>query len=647
MERKNFSALFLVVMILMLIPFLPAFIENALASHDVFAVPTTYAATHSTTEVADFISTGYVGQYGPNQMPVATDNFSPRVLGIASQRDNSPPPLYQAQEVGRSNSVLNLNSGQAVTVWVDFLNTGQSTWYNYGDNFVALNVANPTGRTSPFQHEFWNEYNYRPARLLQSQVNPGETGRFRFALQAPAATGIYLEEFHLVAENLTWIDGGYTSFNIGVGETVDRPPDYQAQEVERMQGGVIEVDPGVQMTFWVNFENTGLRTWYNDNDHFIAMNVTCPVARVSSFKHNYWNEYYYRPARLLQSRIYPGEIGTFKFALQIPNVEGYYTEKFSLVSENLVWLPGSEITIEFKVGDPQSEEVDYTIVNEPTVRIGLLNTKEVVQITADGGYNLINMNTNVSEAQPADAITEIEYSADAYWRIVPASSDTIIEVTSFENKPLWNSDLNDNTFRGVIEVRYSEETGEMWVINELGIESYLKGLAEVSNEQPEEYLKSLITAARSYVLWHKLNGGRHADNFYDINATTDQVYKGYGFEQRSIDPVLAVQNTIGIVITHPDAVTDINPQGIAIAAYSSGTDGRTRTWNEVWAGSGFPWLVSVTDPYGVLSNWNTLEGNHMVGMSAKGARGYATEEAKSYDWILQHYYTGVDVEKIY
>jgi len=187
----------------------------------------------------------------------------------------------------------------------------------------------------------------------------------------------------------------------------------------------------------------------------------------------------------------------------------------------------------------------------------------------------------------------------------------------------------------------------MWVINELPVDSYLKGLAEVTNEQPTEYLKTLITAARSYVVWHHLRGGKHADEYFDINSTTDQVYRGYGFERRSIDPVLAVQATAGLVITHPDAVTQLNPKGVALAPYSSGTDGRTRSWQEVWNSGGYPWILSVEDPYGIISNWNTLSGNHMVGLSAQGARGYATKEDKTFDWILKHYYTGVNVEKIY
>jgi SpoIID/LytB domain protein len=187
----------------------------------------------------------------------------------------------------------------------------------------------------------------------------------------------------------------------------------------------------------------------------------------------------------------------------------------------------------------------------------------------------------------------------------------------------------------------------MWAINELPLESYLKGLAEVSNGQPPEYLKALITSARSYILWHTLRGGKHPNEHFDINATTDQVYRGYGFEQRSIDPIAAVTASAGQVITHPDALSQLNPEGIIVAAYSSGTDGRTRSWQEVWNSGGFPWCLSVPDPYGIISNATTLTGNHMVGLSAQGARGFATKENKTFDWILKYYYTGVNITKLY
>ncbi len=646
MEKKSFTALFAVIMVMTLVPFVPSFIEEQFSQQEITAVirPTVTATQNNRViQISDYITAGYVGQYGP--VTTSTIAFTPQVLGISTSRIG-PPSSYRAREVDRSNSIININPGQAVTVWVDFLNTGTATWFNNGHHYLALNVTNPVGRSSVFQHDFWKK-NYQPARLLQKEVRPGAIGRFRFVLQAPKTTGIYKEEFNLVAENLTWVDGGYTSWTIGVGVKAPRPPDYQAQEKERSHGNTLNLRPGQGLTFWIDFENKGLKTWYSSGDHFIALNVTDPVGRVSLFKHDFWSEYYYRPTRLMQARIYPGEVGRFRFALQAPNVPGYYTEKFALVAENLTWIPGGEFTVNFKVGDPPATATETNTSNEPIVRIGLYNTSKSVDVTSNGTYDVINMTTGATNTKKANETTTINYSENAYWRLVPTNPQSIMTLVNFENRPVWNAALNDNTFRGNIEIRYSAKTRKMWVINELPVDDYLKGLAEVTNEQPAEYLKTLIIAARSYVIWHHLRGGKHADEYFDINSTTDQVYRGYGFEQRSIDPVLAVQATAGLVITHRNAVTQLNPRGVALAPYSSGTDGRTRSWQEVWDSGGYPWILSVNDPYGVIANWRTLEGNHMVGLSAQGARGYAINEGKTYDWILKHYYNGVNVEKIY
>ena len=645
MYNKNLSGLFAVVMILFLVPFLPAFVEQQLSgTPDVLGAETTHAATRQP-NIGEFISAGYVGQYGFLSLP-DNETSQPQVLGVSTER-SYPPGTYRAEEVSKIDDVINLNPGQGVTVWVDFLNTGTSTWYNDGEHFVAVNVSDPAGRSSAFQHEFWKEYYYRPGRLWQDEVRPGEVGRFRFALLAPQQPGTYREQFNLVAENLTWIDGGHFEFLIGVGERVKRPPAYRTQQVNRSHGGTLEVGPGQAFTFWIDFENTGLKNWYSGGEHFIALNVADPPGRVSPLKHDFWTEYYYRPTRLLQPRIYPGETGRFRFALRAPNVEGYYTETFALVAENLLWIPGGAFTIKFKVGNPASNSPPIVRAGEPNVRIGLYSTAEPVTVTANGAYAVTNVSTGKSSNKSAGQSTTVAYSENAYWRLVPKASTTIMEISSFENRPSWNRSLNDNTFRGAIEIRYSPKTGKLWVINELPLESYLGGLAEVVNGQPEEYLKTLMVAARSYALWHYVRGGKHPDEHFDINATTDQVYRGYGFEQRSTDPLQAVEATTGTAITHHDAVSELNPRGVALAPYSSGTDGRTRSWGEVWAGGGYAWLVSVADPYGVLPNWDTLAGNHMVGLSAQGARGYALNENKTYGWILKHYYTGVNVEKIY
>jgi peptidoglycan hydrolase-like amidase len=644
MEKKSITSLFAVMTLLLLIPFGLSLIEKRFYNSDnLTVIRSATAATANLKQIEDYIAAGYIGKYGLASSPPATSQ-NPYVLGVATTR--TATSIYEARETNRSAATINLKPGQAITVWVDFLNTGTTTWYNSKTNYLALAVTNPSTRKSPFWHIFWKN-NFQLAHLTQKQVRPGQTGRFRFAIQAPQQTGTYVEEYQLVKNDGKQIDGGYVRFLIGVGEKVVRPDNYQAAEIGRSNTGVISLKPGQGLTLWVDMQNTGLKTWYSKGQNFLALNVTNPAGRVSLFKHDFWKEYYYRPGRLQQSRVYPGQTGRFRFAIQAPAIPGYYSESFSLVAENLAWVTGGTFIFNFKVGDPTVATSPTVAAEEPIVRIGLYNSTEAVSVTANGPYNLIDGNTNTSTAKVANEISTVNYSDTAYWRFVPNSADTIVTVTSFNNQPSWNKTINDNTFRGNIEVRYSTTTKKMWIINELPVESYLRGLAEVTNGQPPEYLKSLISAARSYVIWHHLRGGKHVSEYFDINSTTDQVYRGYGFEQRSIDPLKAVQDSSGVVITHPDAISQINPKGVALAPYSSGTDGRTRSWQEVWDSGGYPWILSVADPYGIIPNYGTLSGNHMVGMSAQGARGFALKENKTYDWILKHYYTGANVEKIY
>lgn len=637
MPKRYSTALFAVIMLLLLLPFAPGYVRDWEAQHSPVAAA---QAASSLPTVTDYLTAGYVGTAGYTAIPVS--HITPAVLGVSYDRS---APAYQAVEVDRSHGVIRLNPGSAATVWVDFLNTGTATWYNHGDHFVAMNLTNPTDRTSLFQHNFWPEP-YRPAVLLQAEVRPGEIGRFRFALQAPREPGLYREHLHLVAEHLTWIDGGYLTMEIGVGVPIPQTEDYAAREVERSQGGTISLPPGKAVTLWVDFENVGLKNWYNTGPNFVAVNVDKPIGRVSAFQHDFWTEYYYRPGRLSQPHIYTGERGRFYIAVQAPAVPGYYTEHFALVAEHRTFIPGGQFTVKFKVGNPPTITASRT-GDEPLIRVGLYSTAGAVHLKPSGAYTLANVAAGTSAHKRAGTVVKIPYGRSAHWRIEPDNPDDIIEIINYENRPSWKPSLNDNTFRGRIEVRTADDRKTMWVINELPIEQYLRGLAEVSNGQPIEYLKSLEVAARSYALWHQLNGGKHPTEHFDINATTDQVYRGYGFEMRSLDPLAAITATAGVVITHPAAVSDANPRGIAVAAYSSGTDGRTRSYQEVWGNNGFPWLVSVTDPHGIIANARTLSGNHMVGLSASGARGYATAERRTFDWILQHYYTGVSVEKIY
>lgn len=125
------------------------------------------------------------------------------------------PVYYKAQLSEQSAKELGIKPLERISYWVDFKNIGTATWTNEGEYFVALNVTNPTSRTSTFHDETWLEY-YRPAKLSQKEVKPGEIGRFEFYLKSPEQAGVYEEDFGLVAENLTWIDGGAIELPIAV-----------------------------------------------------------------------------------------------------------------------------------------------------------------------------------------------------------------------------------------------------------------------------------------------------------------------------------------------------------------------------------------------------------------------------------------------
>ncbi|MFC1632731.1 N-acetylmuramoyl-L-alanine amidase [Patescibacteria group bacterium] len=216
------------------------------------------------------------------------------------------------------------------------------------------------------------------------------------------------------------------------------------------------------------------------------------------------------------------------------------------------------------------------------------------------------------------------------------STDTsrpAVEVTSYEDRPAWNTSLNDNLFRGKIELYRSAETYTVWVVNELPLEDYIWGVAETSNSSHPEFQKALLTAARTYAQYIVDIGGKHAAKGFDIHNKTDQVYRGYNFELRSPTVVASANATRGKMVTYNGEVV--------VTPYFSSSDGRTRAWSEVWNGDR-DWLVSVEDPYCV---GRPLSG-HGVGMSGYGALKMA-EHGSNYLQILNHYYTGVQIQSQY
>lgn len=192
-----------------------------------------------------------------------------------------------------------------------------------------------------------------------------------------------------------------------------------------------------------------------------------------------------------------------------------------------------------------------------------------------------------------------------------------------------------NRYRGALEVRVNDRKNGLWAINELRTEDYLRGLAETTDAGPTEYQKALAAAARTYVLYHLSLGGRQPHNGFTItNTANDQLYAGYDYEARVPDFNANVKATRAITVTYED-------KPIA-ALYFSGSDGKTRSGEDVWKSKRFPYLQAKKDPYG----GKRLVG-HGTGLSAQGAIGYARNDSWNFRKILAYYYTGVKLERAY
>lgn len=89
---------------------------------------------------------------------------------------------------------------------------------------------------------------------------------------------------------------------------------------------------------------------------------------------------------------------------------------------------------------------------------------------------------------------------------------------------------------------------------------------------------------------------------------------------------------------------------VALTPYCSWSDGRTRSFEDVWGSKDYPWCQSVDDPYGENDSMTTKQlqdaGNHMVGLIAHGSLNMA-DDGWSYSRILKYYFTKIDLTTSY
>jgi hypothetical protein len=459
-------------------------------------------------------------------------------------------------------------------------------------------------------------------------------------------------------------------------------------EIVKQSHSYVNIKPLAGFTFTLQYKNTGDITW--TKKHVYLKSLTTAL----TFRHEYWPDAYL-PATLQEDEVAPGEIGTFVFALLAPKNYNEYTGDFVLVEDN-VMIAGGDIKVTMNVvEDPSKVAAPVAVVppttpdiatppsdlgvctlnfrmanlidsndaidnsscqatfnlpaDGPLMRVGIYHTDNFISVKNTQAWQVYDQNNILLASVPAE--TEISfyynndkaiYSFDFIDHTVKTSSFLSLKnnnggyftLTNYHDIPSYNKNIDYNDFLGDLEIRHNDSKDRTWVIEILPMETYLKGITETTNYDPIEYLKTMSVAARTYAAYHYDRNSKHADEFFQVDATYDQVYRGY--VTMLLFPRIgeAVDATKGVVATYDNKVI--------VAAYFSHSDGRTRSFAEVW-GNDVPYLISKPTPY--------TEGmemfGHGVGIDAYDAKARAKNDGWTYDQLLKYYYTGIQLEKIW
>ena len=561
-----------------------------------------------------------------------------------------------------------MSPGERKTVSVEFLNTGTQTWQNDGPGYVSLYTHGPKYRKSVFDPATWL-WGDHPARISEAIVSPGEKASISFELHAPQETGSYSEVFHLASEDTAWIDGGKVELNIEVSSEAQEVVPAASEPVANDASGLsaellvksaneVNAGPGKSILFTAVFKNTGTEVWTS-----YGLNV--PDVSIASsgvsFAHASWSNG--KVLSLSGQSVAPGETAVLNFAFTTPSVNGRHTARFQLAA-NGATVPGADLSFPVVVtggsaagsvpqvseGDPEVQTRE--LIPEPLVRIGVLivdeeTDNEIIVSSVESDYNIVNTDGDLLAEVEKNNLARAYYDGGVYYYEIDGalfeSRDPIkfvsenhaaLRVVNWDKRITRGTKHADNEFRHVLELRHNDYKDRVWLINEVPMDYYLRGLAETSEIDPLDMNMAQITAARSYAYWHVLNGGKRPKEFMDLNSTpADQYYLGYGREKRASNIVEAVEATRGYVVLYEDEV--------ALTSYYARSNGSTKNWSQVWWGDR-PYAKAVSVP----CDAGKTQWGHGVGMPQSGAKCMA-EDGDSWTDILTYFYTGVTVDRLW
>ncbi|MBI2476877.1 SpoIID/LytB domain-containing protein, partial [Candidatus Uhrbacteria bacterium] len=506
-----------------------------------------------------------------------------RLLGVSTAHAAGG---YGALIVSIEPSSVKLHPGESTHVRVNMKNIGAQAWKKSGRGYLSVYTYEPKYHVSPYRGSSWWS-DHQTGQLVEDDVKPGEVGTIDFFVYAPPNfEGNLTETFRIAAEEVSWVDGGTFVLPMKVAESELEEPTEQEIIVEADTDATgytatlvvtsatrVVAAANQPISFKALFENTGTKLWRTYELH--TAGTALAAEDLSVAYHPSWPSSKVAIAR--SAKVTPGSTEVVDFMFRAPSTKGEHQLRFQLVA-NGVNVEGGVIDIpvevttdaQMVVSDPVREErvvLEGAVMDVPRVRVGIDTLEGEAIFSANSDVRVVEADARllrmvIPSGQPMRvAWNGSQYVfesggnvllADNYLRFEGVNgAETIFTVTSYSDVRSYNTSFNDNRFRDTLEVHYNTRRDRTWLINELPIEHYLYGLDESSGKAPEEYLKSLVTAARTYALYMWEHKTKYDGEFIDLKGTAaDQVYHGYGAQERHPSVTKAVDDTKGVTIQY-------------------------------------------------------------------------------------------------
>lgn len=582
--------------------------------------------------------------------------FMRRVLLINNV--NAATSNYKAINLNSSSATnISVKKGENFTVTLKFKNDSIYVWRQAGTNIMTLNVKG--NKTSIFKNS------YIVGNLSESIVKKGGTGTFKFTLKAPSKTGIYTETYQMYVKSFgEFVKGSEIKITVNVTDanvssTTSSDKEVKLEDInyviadkafeildKKTNQVVVNVPAQEKINIYFN-QNTKQYIIAKNGLIIATLNNEVTINNKNSANIDFGSKKYTSTKIVLNS-----SFDTVKTDTIVCASTGCDT------SQQAIQAPISDIATNTNTSVTSSSYAirNYTYASIPSeykIRVGIEHDIFPATFISTAGMNIYTGNGDfiipVAQGEQIvvnyDKVTKL-YSVTKNGVLLKETpnyiklqnndmTNGILTIVNLEKRPYWNSTINFNAYRGDLEVRYNSSYDKTWVINELNIEDYLKGMGESSNSSSYEYLKTMAVTERTYASYQYLSNANYKQYFNVFSDEYDQVYDGYNRETRQPNVVSAVNETRGIVIVYNNEMIK--------AFYSANAGGKTRTLSETWGGADVPYLKAVVDTY----TTNDTRFGHGVGLSQVGAMRMISNNKVDYIKVLKYYYTNVDLVKIY